>query len=439
MPVRRRGWLFQYFEKLVCGVAAILLLIGLYDVWPRNRLPQELKPDRLDARIEQLARRSRSKPPPLSDAPRLQEKVVAHFRAAGRLPGLGELMTPPQPEVYDPIRVGVNMEFEVEFRAPLAADSLTVMGNEGLLEVVKPPGAEGDYRTVVVRSRDPGTEQVEGEATLVGMASGVKHIYPVRVSRDVTAAPPPPAELRVQRARRYVVLECKPPVGSGSARILGYEIWRRDWSDPLAEYERVGGARASQARGGDWAAVIEGIKGLSPEMKERIQRRIAGGYAMWRDTGVTPGRVYAYKARAVGVDTFPQRGEFTDPVNVRVLRNTDFKFTLVGADSVRFELLKRIGLERFLRKSLWIRPGDKIETVYISRQTGEAEPMETGYTLVDFHSQARVPGTQRTVSRVICADESGSLSARYAGEVSSEDLWAEASTGRRPGERRPRR
>ena len=424
MPVQRRSWFFQHFEKIVCGAAAALVLLGVYFVRPRRTLPPDLRPNGLNPVIDRLAERARTGPPPVADPPSVGRQVTARYTGA---PGVGSLpnkMALTQPEVYEPVRVGPGMQFRLTFRAPLAADTVRVTGEDTPLDIVTRPGQQGvDYNTVVVQSR-----QVEGEATVEGAAGGVKHIYPVVVSADVAGAPPKPGGLVVQEARGSVLLECTPPAGAGAANIAAYEIWRRDASDPLSEFERVGTATVEEAGTEDYSTVVQGLEGLPEDQKQELIQELAGGNALWRDLDVSPGNRYIYTARAVGRNTCPEKGGFAESVIVHVVPNTDFRFTLVGADSVRFELLKKVDEDRFIRKSRWLMAGDKIATVEVSPETGGAETIETNYTVVDLHRRARVPGTQRTASRVIYADEAGLLHARYWGEVGSEELWEEART-----------
>jgi hypothetical protein len=448
MPVQKKGFAFRYFDKILCGVVALGLIVGIgYGLMRNASFAERVNPQQIARDIEELRRRQREAPPPVAE-PQLEEQILSRLESVDQPQPVRDMMLPPLPYVYPEQKVPPEVEFELEFNAPLAPGSVTVEGNEFALEVLEHP-VQGDYRRVTVASK-----RWEEEASVVGKAGDVKHIYPVVIDGAVGKRPYPPVQLRVLNRREQVRLSFRhdPRVEQEGVAIRNYEVWRRDWSDPTGEYKLVAavaptaeavGGRQRRRRQPTTGGVPGGLEGvLPPEVLREMQRRgqlpgrtrpsqaeeqeereLAERAVVWVDEEVEPGRRYGYKVRTVGKNTFPTEGQFTEPLTAEVFPNLDFKFTLPGMDSVRVEVRKEADNGRVMSQSFWVAVGEEIGRSVRDRRTGTMQDFSTGYTLIDFHSRATVPESGLPSSRIICIDQDGVLRERYRNETRLSALW----------------
>ncbi|MFO7956978.1 MAG: hypothetical protein R6X33_07735 [Candidatus Brocadiia bacterium] len=450
MPVQKRGFAFRYFDKILCGVVALGLIVGIgYGLMRNAGFAERVNPQQIARDIEELRRRQGGDLPSVAE-PQLEEQILGRLENVDQPRPVRDMMLPPLPYAYPEQRVPPEVEFELEFSAPLAPGSVTVEGNEFALEVLEHPVA-GDYRRVKVASK-----RWEEQASVVGKAGEVKHIYPVVIDSAVGKTPYPPVDLRVLNRREQVRLSFRHDsrVEQEGVEIRNYEVWRRDWSDPTAEYklvaavaptaeaEGVGQRRRSPQRAtGDVPEGLEGV--LPPEMLREMQGRTQPSRrreqptrgeeeqaqqpteraVVWVDQEVEPGRRYGYKVRTVGKNTFPTEGQFTEPLTAEVFPNLDFKFTLPGMDSVRVEVRKEFDDGRVRGQSFWVAVGEEIGRSVRDRRTDTTRDFSTGYTLIDFHSRATVPDSGLPSSRIICIDQDGVLRERYRNETRLNALW----------------
>ncbi len=463
MPASIKGMAFRYFDKVLCGLVGLALAFCIFYAVRRNaRLSARIDPQQITQLVQKLEQRQ-AEPPPEVEEPELRGKIAQRFQVERTPKPLRDIMLPPLPVVYSPESVGRSMKFVLEFNAPLAPGSIDVEGKNYLLEVLEHP-FQGDYGRVQVRS----SKSWEGRASVVGVSGEIKHIYPVVISKAVGKTPYAPEAIRVLRNREVVRLAIRPDqrIESEKVKVRYYEVWRRDWSEPTGEYEPVAWiepeAAVAEREGEPEAereqpsptrpgAVPEGLlpegvlrtlrqRGMQPggrpaaesERQEAAPKRVTrtqAGEFRWTDAGVTPGRRYGYKVRIVGRNTYPTKGEFAGPVTAKVWPNMDFRFTLTGADRVRFEIVKQFG-GTFRSESFWVAVGEQLGGVEKDRSTGKTRNYATGYTLVDFHPEAVNPDTGNRAARVVYADEEGVLHELYRNQSRFPELWDRAREAR---------
>jgi hypothetical protein len=458
MPVQRRGFLFQYFDKIVCAVVAVLLIASaVYALQRRASAPHEV--DEMLGQAEALRKKMQEAPPPVQTLDYLQ---AVKARLASGVPAgtvREDLIWPRQPGLHAEYRVGPGKQFVLTFNEPLVKGSVSIEGSEGLLTLVEHP-VGSDYRQVKLQSgAQAGTTKVKG------LAAGVLQVYPVVVDTEAGKTAYPPIELAVANEQGVVLLQFRenPKLTEEQVKIASYQVWRRDWDDPLGGYAQAGTVDMGTTRG----AVMPGRMGAvtpSPEVgpgiggRRSLQLRqtmpaaediygrgmglgvgpvpglpagmTAGGTAVqvgegmvgWQDNSVEPSRRYSYKVRAVGTNTYPAEGDFTDSVMAEVHPSIDFKFTSLAQDKVRFEVVKQVGGHVF-HKEFYVGVGDEIGTVYQDPMTGAVENLLTGMTLVDHHSTVLRLDKRIYSSRIVYADGEGNLHIRWRDDIKSKPIW----------------
>lgn len=181
-----------------------------------------------------------------------------------------------------------------------------------------------------------------------------------------------------------------------------------------------------------------GTAAPEPQRSRRQQQEAEQeeGFVRWRDAEAEPGNRYSYKVRTVGSNTFPSKGEFSQPTGViDVLAGVDFRFTLTGKDNVRFEVVKSPAAGGPpTTETFWVNVGDEIGGLETDPVGNRVRNFLTGAVLMDFHRGIR-PDTGMRASRVIYADAKGNLHQLWQNQVRAPDLWERA--GSAPA--RPRR
>lgn len=465
MPYAKRGFLFKYFDKIVCGVVAALLLAGIaYTLLRAGGLPQEIRPERISAQLDRI--RSRLQEPP-AEIPR-EDIDVTQVQAAEAVPVRPNVFVWTLPVQYPAIKIGTEKEHVLQFNAPLGADTVHLERGQGLIDIIEHP-VDGDFRKVRIRTK--GWENV---ATVVGKSGDRAHIYPVVVDSTVSKTAYAPGEVAVSDQVGSVRLRFKPDerIESEEVEVDFYEVWRRDWSSPLNEYAYHATVEVAETTGREGRQPEEPTRqpagtpsGMPSGMQEQMRRRIEAqipeyarrggmqrggeeaaaaereeGYLVWTDNEADPGQRYSYKVRTVGANTFPTRGEFSSPTDVvEVVGSVDFRFTITSetTNSVRFEVVKDFQQLGAKIEKFWVGVGDEIGG--IESTAGREENYLTGAILVDFQSAAVNPETGRRSSRVIYADAEGNLRELWSKEVRAESLWEKAESGGRGGRDMPRR
>ncbi|MHC5034933.1 MAG: hypothetical protein ACYTFZ_07840, partial [Planctomycetota bacterium] len=336
---------------------------------------------------------------------------------------------PPLPERHATVRIGLNRTFILEVESPFKPDSVHVVGSADILELSEYP-ADGDYRQIRLRSGNR-----EGKAVVEGESDSVKHEYPIVVNAQVGKIAHPPSKLTASGRRGAVTLRIEPNRDNDDegVKVVKYEVWRRDWVDPLGDYNKVGEAVAGAvaessdertAPAGGFRPPLGGglMAGPAARRAQEPQPAKKAARAEWRDQKVKPGQVYSYKARTVGSNTYPAAGEFTRPVMVKVEPNVDFAFQRSTGDTVGFDVAKQFSAG-VLKETFWITVGQEIGG--ISKSGSEVRSFLTGFVMVDFHRGVLLPSVGVT-DRVIYADPEGNLHMRLRKERGSS-IWDEKS------------
>jgi hypothetical protein len=425
MPSLKRGFLFKYFDKIICGVIGLALLVGVaYALTRVGALPKDTDP----AFVNENARVIEQKLGAPAQALNAEPLNVSELGKLPNPPAMRSyMMIWPLPVEYPPIKVGLNKEFTLQFKAPLGQGTVVVQAISPVIEIVAHP-VDGDFSQVKARSKS-----YEGEAAVVGYEGRTAHIYPVFVDASVNKTAYPPA-LKVTSRQGTVALKLIPDakIAAEEVQVTYFEIWRRSWSDPLGKYEvadevdKTGKSLRSStaaARGVSATTPLPTLASLAAATGrgtgKPAEPEVAG--IAWEDGAVQPGEQYSYKARTVGLNTFPTEGDFCEPVMVEVLADIDFRFSFVSQDSVSFDVVKATGVESAQKKNFWVGIGDEIGGV--PKGASAEDPYLTKDVLVDFHAAAVRPDKPGQTSRVIYADESGNLYVLWQSETKSDVLW----------------
>ncbi len=230
MPSLKRGFLFKYFDKFICGLVALGLLVGVvYALGRASALPEKIQPQNVNPFVDTIKDKLNG------PAHALTASVPKALNVLAKAPAVRpNIFIWPLPVEYPPIKVGLNKEFVLQFKAPLGEGSVTVQAREPIIDIVEHP-VDGDYSKVKVRSRG-----FEGQAAVVGYEGLIAHIYPVIVDSSVNKTAYAPT-LKVAGQQGAVTLNIveDPKIADEGVVVTYYEIWRRDWSDPLGKYELV--------------------------------------------------------------------------------------------------------------------------------------------------------------------------------------------------------
>jgi hypothetical protein len=465
MPSLKRGFLFRYFDKIICGVIGLGLLLGIaYALSRASSLPPEIMPETVNSLVARIQTKLRAPAKALT----AQVPTTVALTQVPDAPAVrNDMFVWPMPVEYAPIKVGLNKEFVLQFRAPLGEGTVSVQGAAPIIELIEHP-VGGDYSKVKLVSKG-----YEGQAQVVGYEGRIAHVYPVIVDASVNkTAYPPTLTVASQQGTVTLNLVEDPKIAEKGVDVAYYEIWRRTWSDPLGKYEladevdrngrslraaqpgRPGAAPAIGAPAGMPPAVMPGmppgttftppgmvLPGVPPTLTAPRRPGATGTEAAgitWRDKDVDPGDQYSYKARTVGTNTFPTEGEYCQPVVAEVLPDIDFKFTLTSQDSVRFEVVKAVGPAGATKENFWVGIGDAIGGIQTDKATGATESYLPGYVLVDFHPVATEPGKPGLTSRVIYSDDKGNLRVLWRNETKADALWdREKASSATPATRTP--
>ncbi len=453
MPVVKHGFLFAHFEKIVCGVVGLGILVAIVFVMLQlNSLSKVVSPDKAKGELN-VIREGMARPATPVTPKDYATAIAQRFESTPTpQPLRAQVFFPPTDQKYAPVTVAPGKDLTLTFRSALLPGSVTVVGTEGVLQIIRHPVGD-DYKKVEVRSLKEGEAEVEGDV------GAVKHIIPVVVNSSAGKTAYPPSKVAVLSKMGGVTLEIQPNKQNDDqeVEVLGYEVWRRDWSDPLADYTKVGdtssgeGVRPTVGAGPVLPPVPAGIAGMGgrgpsrptgaarpsvpagavpaglPGMRGPGVAAAAVTGVTWQDTNAAPGQRYSYKVCTLGSNTYPKASAFTDPVLVEVSPNVDFRFSRSAGGKVGFDVVKSEG-GVVSKETFWVAEGDEI-----GGTTKEKQTYETGDFLVDFHRGVILPGAGVT-DRAIYADRDGNLHVRVRNETKS-DLWAaaEAPTAATPG------
>lgn len=442
MPVQRKGFLFKHFEKIVCGVVGVILVVSVVYLVKRTSGDRV---ENLTGRIDSLTTRLRGQmdePPPEQEV----SDYVARWRGARSVsePGeVRELFWYPWPIYYEGKRLAVNEEYVLQFREPLAPESVKVEDQDPRGEVVKrlihPVGM--DYSRVRVF-----TGEVElGSAMIVGEVGQRLHKMTIVVDETVRERAEPPLKVaaRAQRGGILVSFERNEANEEGVV-VEGYEVFRKRARDVTGQFVLVGNvsvktrteeqgrrtARPEEApRGAESPAYGRG--GPRGPAREEEETEEDEGLYSWTDTsedrtvgertisGIEPEETYLYKVRTVASESEPRTSEFSPVVRATALPTVDFKFTGQRGDQLRFKIIVYAD-GRVYEKDTTNMVGDQIGT--FDSESSDLQNFLTGCYLIEFHRDAirRQPFAR---SRIVYVNRQGRVRTRWRNETAVEDLW----------------
>lgn len=442
MPVEKRSFLFRYFDKIVCAVIAIGLILVVVSAVKRNRGDETRN---LIARIEQASgqvenQAHRAAPEePVEDYLKLRAE-----RNVVEAPGRVVDLTPHPAKKYEPVWLGTAQTEVLSFTEPLVpGTTVEVIGPaaEDVLKILEFP-VDGDYTKVRVQ-----TTKVEGRVELRAQTQRSRVVRAVWVKKGMNAQAYPPIELKALAIREGVALSFKPnPQNVEHVAVSVHQIWRQDPHDAAAGFTLLAEvpARPSEtawAGAGATAPVPspgapipspfgEGgwnMSGLPPAEGTGTGVSAEGANEPYKilDQGIQPDGVYVYKIRSMPQQYYQKPSEFTDKTQVETLPNIDFRYVRGqplrgGRARLTFEVAKYTGNE-IRTVSFQNRVGDMIGGVDYD-ETGRPVYYLTGCYLVDCHYYVR-PEKGGTLGRITYMDRRGRLRMRYKNEVAAPDLW----------------
>ena len=427
MPVVKHGLAFKYFDKAICGVVALALLAGIVLALSRaasakdDASPGRVQPILVGLENEMGKRHVDPEPEQYAEQFR---KHLRDVRTPRAVPGSFYM---PLPVPYAGLTISTNREFVLGFNAPLTRDSITVSGSAPLVDVLEHP-VDGDYKRVRLSSG-----AAEGRVIVEGLSSdGVRHTYPVRVDASAGKTAYPPQKLKVVSTQKgAVVLNVVPEPRNAEegVDVAQYEIWRRDWKDPLGAFRKVADVKAE-----DIPSATATTATYNPRLAGTPYGAAAQAAAQesifWEDRGVTPGFRYGYKVRMVGTNTYPAASEFTESQLAEVDPDVDFRFSRSVGEKVGCEVLKAAGAVP--AETFYVVAGDEIGGV-VKNQLGAVASYLTGNVVLDFQPSILL-GRSKTTDRMIYADPEGFLRQRLRREAKAgKAQWDAAATARRGG------
>jgi hypothetical protein len=463
MPVQRKGFLFKHFEKIVCGVVGVILVLSV--VYLVKRTSGE-RVENLTGRIDSLSTQLRGQ----MDEPPPEQQVsdyVARWREARSVSEPGEvrgLFWYPWPIYYEGKRLAVNEEYVLQFREPLAPESVRVEDEDPRGQVIQrwihPVGM--DYSRVRVF-----TGEVElGSAMIVGEVGQRLHKMTVVVDETVRERAEPPLNVAAKAERGGIVVSFERNEANEEGVVVeAYEVFRKRARDVTGQFVLVGNVsvktrteeegRTASAERGPRAAGGPGYgrgcpagrprrEGPTGEEEETEEEQ---GLYSWTDnsedrtvgertiSGIKPEETYLYKVRTVASESEPRTSEFSPLVRATALPTVDFKFTGQRGDQLRFKVIVYTD-GRVYEKETTNMVGDQIGT--FDSESNNVQNYLTGCYLIEFHRDAirRQPFAR---SRIVYVDRQGRVRTRWRNETVVEDLW-EWEPEERPSDRTgPRR
>jgi hypothetical protein len=399
MPVEQKGFLFRYFDKALCVVAAVGLLVALLLAVRRSGTTEagRLEQGFNEAR-DKLDRLERAEPPPaaISD---YESKLTAQMAVS------------PSPVVYrDPFdyrwpielgtrRLGTSQEYDLRFPVPLRQGLRVVSegpgGTPAVVEIVRHPANGVDHRVTRVRTFDrEGTARIEGKYT-------DRDVYlTVAVDKGVDAQAEPPLNVRGKATRAGVVITFDPNPKNVEHEIVvqSFGVLRRELGPIRWPYDSLGAV-----------AWVQDQKSYT-----------------FTDTTVVPAKVYAYVVQTIAPRALPPQSPPSEPVELTALSDVDFKLTGGQPNAVQSDVVIRRDGRNYKHK-FNNAYGEEIGGVVPAGES--AVPFLTGCALLDYHphvlrTYVKFEREFREVrSRIIYVDPQGNVRIRWKDEVGHEDMW----------------
>ncbi|MFP4028502.1 MAG: hypothetical protein ACLFWL_11985 [Candidatus Brocadiia bacterium] len=455
MPVERRGILLNHFEKIICGVVGLLLLLSLFYAYKRTRGGQlEKVSERLDRSMARIETKLDGKPPAPPESKYLDQ--MAKGVRVGEAKEVGEIFWYPWPKYYEEVAIGKEQTHVLTFEEPLAVQSVTVekeSPNDDVIRSIEHPFGM-DYRKVRIVTGDE-----EGSARIRGLIGERPHIWPVRVEKGWR---PPPAlakgSLKLEAKRGRILVSFDPPDEGTGVDILGYQIFRKKARNltgkfkllPLKEEgpqegvtemgrltkkvgepstrkpegesrDRKEGSRRDRREGGPGAEGMPRGGDVRFARESEEERETAGeeeepsepAKVEYLDAQqIEPGEIYIYMVRVVAERSTPPVSEFTAEIwSDEVLPTVDFRLTndkpstRAGLRACVFEVFS--DTEEGSEKSE--------DIVYVGESIGRGD-FESGSELLDYHRKAMaVKPPPYRAGRVIVVDRWGIPRSQWIG------------------------
>jgi len=472
MPAERKGFLFSHFEKIICAVVALAVLLALYYMNSRS------KGERITELVTRIAnatndinRQWNAKAPDIPCPDYLGDRAKAYAVPTPMeitRQGLDYLW----PIIYRTMEIGTEKGYVLSFYEPLDFGSVKIVGEDPPGQVIEPTiehPADGSYAKARIRTKTELESGQLGRARIVGMAGGREHIHPVVVNPRIDPQPLAPLNVRASAQRGYVlvVFEPNPENKKREVGVTYYEVFRKNARHLVGDFSLVGRVKADKiestgtrpAAGGPGPAGGAGARpemmwpdgrgGLVPPVPEAMARPAEGGEGVgdaekkkvrygFRDTAKRarmskkdPGppvadEEYFYKVRTVGTRSMPPQSEFTEEVQVKTPANVEWRFLGVSGRRLRFEVA--VWREGHTRKSTFYNEiGEQIGGILQDKNTGAIQNFLTQNYLVDHHPNVMHKKGNATVpdSRVIYVDRRGDLQSRWKRETDTPELFAD--------------
>jgi len=445
MPAEQKGFLFKFFDKIACAVAGLALILALVFALHRSNAAHL---SQLQSDYRSLGERARS----TTEREPLPESPVHYVQ---RLAGTTQV-TPPEPVVRDPFdyilpidygarRLGTDREYVLEFRQALESVRIESLGepmSRPPVEIIEYPVGV-DHRLVKVR-----TLKSEGRARLVAMAGGREVVQVLAVERDVDVQAEPPIILTATAERQGIRMQFEPNPENAERDITiqRYEVLRREVTELSQPFRAVAAPTyAELLRTSTPKAQFAGTPPPPPsrttEAGEEQQERVF----TFLDRTVKPDRTYAYALVSVSPSSEPPRSELSGVVQVASLPEIDFKLTGGSPQSVTVEVAVYEGGISY-KQEFNVAAGEEIGGVVTRAQ--KSWSFLTGCYLLDYQPRILVvtnrvvagvelPPLREVKSRIIYVDRRGNLRERWNDDVAVADLWQNARTIPKEGERAP--
>ncbi len=423
MPVGRKGFLFNHFEKIICGIVGVIFLVAVvYGIQRMSggkveRMTGEI--GRLTSRLEQQMKAS----PPELDL----TNYVQKWRAARsiRSPGeVQEIFWYPWPIYYHERRLAANQEYELQFREPLAQQSVKVEkevpSGEVVESIIHPVGV--DYSKVKILTGDVD----QGEALLSGTVGKRAHRMPIVVDADIRERAEPPVNVSAEAVKDGIIIRWERNAdNTGTIELDAYEVFRKKASEVTGRFTKMTEVKAKdvESRGEE--------EPESDRSGDRVSSPEKASY-QWKDPmlqtgtdgeetegGVRSGETYRYKVRSIAQNSEPPTSEFSPVVRATALPTVDYQFTGQSGNTIRFKV-RVYQNGRVEEEGCAVSVGEEIG-VYLDDADGWQNFL-TGCYLLDFQPGAfrRDPFAE---GRVIVVNRQGQIEARWEEETEVEYLW----------------
>jgi len=468
MPVERKGFFFSHFEKVICAVVGVGILLALAYMSRRSG-GQEITAviEKIDQALTRINKGQKTPPPLLELSDYRKEWVVAgDVRPPAEI--TKERFWYPWPPIYPVHEVGTGKPYVLTFFAPLTYGTVKVENElpaEGVIDHIEHP-AEGSYMKVKVYTKE---RKERGFAKIVGMAGRRKHIRPIIVDPNILPPAEPPLGLKAVAQRDGVLLTFEPnPKNKEAAGVTHYEIWRKPEADIVGEFVQVGqvastergagapgagaggapmpgpgggfgvpggGAPAFPAAGGPGGGAAAGA-GAAKKTTETAavtysfrDAFVQQGVLLGDPRLLTPDEGYVYKVRTFAAKAYNKVSDFTPEVRVRTWPTVDFQFVRIVGRRVVFKVgVCDLATGAVRRAEFKNEIGEEIGGEMRRADTGEPVVFLTGCFLLDFQQGVKRPDGKPPIDDcIIYMNRHSQVEARWRNDGVADYIWKEAA------------